>query len=86
MSAEEIVQKVQELISSNSEYKNLFEAFSDGAHEDRGYWFVPVRLTRVESNERRYEIYGKFADLEGYLQRDHGLKVLLLPVLSQSIA
>ena len=86
MDSREVVLEVQKAVEENADFSALFEAFEDGVRHEQDYWFVPVRLKSPESFERRFEIYARFARLEEYLQLEHHLKVVLLPVLSRDIA
>jgi hypothetical protein len=81
-----VVKTVQEALEQDPRFASLFEAFEEGAHEEQGFWFVPVRLSSPQMEHRRFEIYARFAELEEYLQTNHKLKVVLLPVLSRDIA
>ena len=84
--AERVLQDVREAIRADSRFATTFEPFSEGLHQEGEFWFVPVRLQKVEPIDHRMALYAQFAKLESYLQAERRLNVVLLPVVTAMTA
>lgn len=81
----EAIAKVRERLGQNSEDAALFEVLEDTAREDDGVVYVPIKLRELVGATRRYEIYGRFGEIEAEVGARLGRPFVLLPVLSPMV-
>jgi hypothetical protein len=85
LAIKEAVVKVRERLEENSEDAALFEVLEDTAREDDGIIYVPIKLRHLVNAARRYEIYGRFGEIEAEVGARLKRPFVLLPVLSPMI-
>ncbi len=84
--AEKVLQDVKDAIGADDRFATSFEPTAEGLHREGDFWFVHMRLQRIEPIDHRMALYAQFAKLESYLQAECHLNVVLLPVVTAMTA
>ena len=76
---------VRQRLDERKEDAELFEVLEDTATIDQGVLMVPIKLRHFVNATRRYEIYGRFGEIEAEVGARLGRPFVLMPVLSPMI-
>ena len=81
----EAIDAVQRRLNERAEDAELFEVLEDTATVEQGVLMVPIKLRHLVNATRRYEIYGRFGEIEAEVGAKLKRPFALLPVLSPMI-
>ena len=77
MTREQVLEYVDASLRRHDPEHNSLEIVREDIRQDNDWWYVPVRLK--EANRVTYSYYGLLAEMEGELDEEQGLNVLLVP-------
>lgn len=78
---QDIVERVRDALRKHQPPGTAVEVLEDEVRRERRWWYVPVRSDA--EFPKTYQYYEFLADVEGELQDDQGLDVLLVPAVPE---